>query len=330
MAADFPRATVDTLAKRAGNLCSNPDCRALTSGPAEDEARALNVGEGAHIYGAREGAARFDAGMTDGDRASISNAIWLCRNCHKMVDGDAVRFPAELLFEWRRLHEGEMSESLGKAGALLRLKVQQRQLAGFETSSYLAQQIILDKADFWEYRLTAELLRGFFEPIRFRWEALEKGLYALPLRTLTIDDYIRWHQVQMAMVEAQTGALNKLINGEIQRSWGPAGLPGSEIDILRVCTLLRDAAERMVQWEESVRFVHVPEEFEDLKEVLMGLAGINIQKVFEIPEWFAGIFGTGAEPSGTYVLEITFDTPEGWVERHDRALKSAARAMARR
>jgi hypothetical protein len=60
--------------------------------------------------------------MSELERAEITNAIWLCRNCHKMVDADPAHFPAELLFEWHRLHEQIIMESLGKAGALMRQK----------------------------------------------------------------------------------------------------------------------------------------------------------------------------------------------------------------
>lgn len=272
-------------------------------------------------------AARFDIAMMDGERSAISNAIWLCRNCHKMVDGDPIRFPAELLFEWRRSHERGIAESLGKAGAELRWKINERRLAGFEHCSYLAQQIVLDKPEYWEYRLTAEILRGFFEPVRYRWEALKNGLYALPINVLAKDRYFDWHRSQMGMLEGQTSALNNLINGAVQKSWGASGSPGSEVDILRVCTLLRDAAERIVQWEEAVRFAQAPEEFEDLKDVLVGIAGANIEKVFGIPDWFIGIFDQDEDPSGTYVMEITFDWPDRWVDQHNAALRKASRAI---
>ncbi len=88
MDARFPRAVVTVLAQRAANTCTNPDCGAVTSGPAEDEARAVNVGEAAHIFGAQPGSARYDPAMEDVGRADVTNAIWLCRNCHKRVDAD--------------------------------------------------------------------------------------------------------------------------------------------------------------------------------------------------------------------------------------------------
>lgn len=48
-APDFSERTKATLAKRAGQACSNPECRRPTSGPHSDESKAINLGEAAHI-----------------------------------------------------------------------------------------------------------------------------------------------------------------------------------------------------------------------------------------------------------------------------------------
>lgn len=98
MIPDFSPKTIDTLAKRAGYLCSNPDCRARTVGPNSEPDKATIIGEAAHIYGARPGAVRFNPKMTDVARAEITNGIWLCRNCHKIIDRDPDDHPFDLLF----------------------------------------------------------------------------------------------------------------------------------------------------------------------------------------------------------------------------------------
>jgi len=113
----FKQAVVTTLAKRAANRCSNPNCNAITSGPADEPGSSVNVGEAAHIYGANPGSARFSENMTSPERSAISNAIWLCATCHKLVDDDPSKYPAGLLFEWQRDHERTISSQVGKAGA---------------------------------------------------------------------------------------------------------------------------------------------------------------------------------------------------------------------
>jgi hypothetical protein len=120
---DFTRRIVDTIFRRAGGICSNPDCSALTSGPAEDISKAVVVGEAAHIYGARAGSARFNPEMSTEEKSDITNAIWLCRNCHKVIDSDARRYSADLLFRWRHAHEKAITKRLGKASDILEAEV---------------------------------------------------------------------------------------------------------------------------------------------------------------------------------------------------------------
>ena len=71
----FGAKTVQTLARRAANICSNPDCRRTTTGPAEEPTKAINIGEAAHIFGANPGSKRFRLEMSGRARSEITNAI---------------------------------------------------------------------------------------------------------------------------------------------------------------------------------------------------------------------------------------------------------------
>src|SRR4051794_9245831 len=103
---DFSQATRRELAARAGHRCSAPSCRAPTSGPsATRKTRLADVGEAAHIAGARNGTARFDETMTPNERSSYENGVWLCRTHAKAVDDDEDRYPADLLVKWRESAE---------------------------------------------------------------------------------------------------------------------------------------------------------------------------------------------------------------------------------
>lgn len=102
---DFNNATKQTLANRAGQVCSNPECRKPTSGPRSDESKAINLDEAAHIRSARPGQARYDASMTDKERAEISNGIWLCKECARRIDVDEAKYPVAILAGWKNIHE---------------------------------------------------------------------------------------------------------------------------------------------------------------------------------------------------------------------------------
>ena len=98
---DFSQPVRDTVARRVGFHCSNPECRKLTSGPRVDPQRALNIGVAAHITAASPGGPRFDSSLTPKQRRSIENAIWMCRNCGTLVDYDEEQFTVEQLREWK-------------------------------------------------------------------------------------------------------------------------------------------------------------------------------------------------------------------------------------
>lgn len=102
---DFTLKIKEILAKRVGFKCSNPNCRKLTSGPAEDQNKAVNIGVAAHIAAASGGGKRYDLNQTSAERSDISNAIWLCQNCSKLIDSDEPRYTVALLKKWKELSE---------------------------------------------------------------------------------------------------------------------------------------------------------------------------------------------------------------------------------
>jgi hypothetical protein len=309
----FKQAVVVTLAKRAANRCSNPVCGALTSGPADDPLGSVNVGEAAHIYGANPGSARYDAAMESADRSAITNAIWLCGNCHKLVDDDPGRYPAGLLFEWQREHERRVAEQVGKAGAAARQRYEQRHLEEFGRLSYLAERIILEKGDFWEYRLTAEALRFEMAPVIRRWEALKRGLYMKPNHRIEKMGCASWVQTRIAEILQMSQAFSELMNVEFARAWGEPGIAGSDIAIVSTCRLFSEMCASVIAWEEEVRFAQVDEIFGEVRRLFVGIAGHLIDESAKVPEYLGTVFTGEIEP-GEYRLSLTLNLPEGWNE----------------
>jgi len=77
---DFTERTKQLLAKRVGFRCSNPNCRAATSGLSDDPLKVINLGVASHITAASEGGPRFDPNLSADNRCDLSNGIWLCQN----------------------------------------------------------------------------------------------------------------------------------------------------------------------------------------------------------------------------------------------------------
>jgi hypothetical protein len=113
----FPKVVSDNLFKRVGGRCSNPRCGVVTSGPAEDPGKSVNLGEAAHITAASPGGPRYDPSLIPAERASAENGIWLCKKCARLIDVDQARFTVQLLRSWKRDAEKLARKKLEHPGA---------------------------------------------------------------------------------------------------------------------------------------------------------------------------------------------------------------------
>ena len=148
MRADFAQSVGTSLAHRVGLLCSNPDCRAATSGPKSQPEKAVNVGVAAHITAASLNGPRYDPSLTDRERRSASNGIWLCQNCAKLIDSDVLLYTTAILIRWKAEAEREAQRRIGKTGA----KSAARSLAKVEQALKRDQKV------------RDELTRAFLKP----------------------------------------------------------------------------------------------------------------------------------------------------------------------
>lgn len=102
---DFSARTKGILAQRVAFRYSNPDCRKPTIGPNSDQTKATCMGIAAHICAAATGGPRYDIAMTKEDREHISNGIWLCSDCAKLIDVDINKYTTHLIHIWKKTAE---------------------------------------------------------------------------------------------------------------------------------------------------------------------------------------------------------------------------------
>ena len=93
---EFTEKIKRVIQDRAGNRCSNPDCRVLTSGPNAHPERSTKTGVAAHISAASPGGPRYNSHLTSEQRQSAENGVWLCQNCAHFVDTDYLNYSVEI------------------------------------------------------------------------------------------------------------------------------------------------------------------------------------------------------------------------------------------
>ena len=109
---EFSPKTKEILAKRVGTLCSNPRCSVPTYGPNVDPGKSTNKGVAAHITAASPGGPRYDPNMTEEERSSVDNGIWLCENCAKLIDTDVNRYTIDFIRDWKFKAEDRAQKAL--------------------------------------------------------------------------------------------------------------------------------------------------------------------------------------------------------------------------
>jgi hypothetical protein len=87
------------------------------------------LGEASHICAAAPGGPRFDAGMSEAERRSAKNGIWMCKLHGTSVDSDDPKFTVELLRDWKKQAEEHSHRSVLYNEAARPAKVSEGELA---------------------------------------------------------------------------------------------------------------------------------------------------------------------------------------------------------
>lgn len=102
MAATYPTKLI--LAFRSGGICAFPNCGKQLSYEAEHSPD-LSLGEAAHIEGEKPGSARYNPSMTDDQRNSVQNLLYMCGTDHTIIDTAIADWPTERLQHLKVTHE---------------------------------------------------------------------------------------------------------------------------------------------------------------------------------------------------------------------------------
>lgn len=167
---DFTRKTVELLSRRSGGLCSM--CGCSTWGPNDKPYSYTNIGKAAHITAAAEGGPRYDSKMDSEMRSSVKNGLWLCSNCHDIVDRNPELYSVKYLKELKSGAEERARREIGvankaklggagkdpvgvgvSAGAILEIRKIKAQLGHYHTHHPTPSQLksILVQLDFVDF-----------------------------------------------------------------------------------------------------------------------------------------------------------------------------------
>lgn len=171
-------------------------------------------------------------------------------------------------------------------------------------------QIIATKPDYWEYTLTSTLIKDWILPIQAEWIALVSGRYADPSKTISETDAVEWLLKRFTTLGEEPASLSQLVNSDLVIAWGEPGVPGDADRILATCSAIADCCERILIWEESVRFNALPVRYQHFRFMMVGIAGPIISSVAGLSEWIDR--SIIAPKPGVKSVTVVISLPEGW------------------
>ena len=108
---NFSQRAIVILYRRAGGKCCR--CAAPTFGPDTNPYKSVNIGQAAHIAAAAPGGPRYDSDMSPEQRSSATNGMWMCANCHDIIDRDVDEYPVKKLQAMKKEAEKRAKREIG-------------------------------------------------------------------------------------------------------------------------------------------------------------------------------------------------------------------------
>jgi hypothetical protein len=180
---------------------------------------------------------------------------------------------------------------------------------GFENESKKAQEIARERSKFWEYKLTAELLKSKILPILARSEAVVKSRFFAPSIPLSGHDFFHRH-LPARMADVVRIAENfKLLLPELEEAWGPPGTPGDALKILAAVNAFKEACIAMHDWEIAIATASPPEGLHDLRNSLRGIGHSLLKGVGDFVNDFSARL-EAAKDGDAIKFVITFPSPD--------------------
>jgi len=174
----------------------------------------------------------------------------------------------------------------------------------FENETDEAKKIAFEHPPFWEYLLTAELLKTRIQVIKREFYELDRGVLFRKSKRLSGVEFAKWVMSSMNDLLSLTQALSNVINDDFRLvAWGKPGEPGDAIMIKRASDRVYSLCRELLEWEIENRSIVPPEAFASVKKMIEGWAKEIILSVDNIPSELLKPFEK-PNPSGQYVIEI--------------------------
>lgn len=178
----------------------------------------------------------------------------------------------------------------------------------FECETEQALQLALNQPNYWEYLLTAELLKTKVTAVKRNFADLERGLVYKQTKHMNEVDFLNWIASKCTDLSSLIDLLKTAVTEEIPKSWGNPGEPGDPLKIKCAVGKVVSGCNELLEWESDLRSVVPPSSFTPLKQKMAGWTLQSFEQIEDLPEKLLKPFEQ-PDPKGQYDIEIVFEPP---------------------
>ncbi len=159
-------------------------------------------------------------------------------------------------------------------------------LKGFESEDDNIKDIIIEKKDAWEFKLTAELLKDRLKEITKDYVKLEERLYFRRSKVLQGREYVRFMNEKFRDFSNLLRIFLYTFNIELKNAFGETGVPGDAYLIKTSIDKIHEVCTHLFEWETEVQAVLPPEGdgMEMIPVYLKGWTRVIFDKISGFPD----------------------------------------------
>jgi hypothetical protein len=179
---------------------------------------------------------------------------------------------------------------------------------GYASESAEAQRLARERPKYWEYLLTAELLKTKLGETRRQFERQRKGLGHVPLRGISLEEFINWVPLKIEDLRLASEAVGRQL-GVIQASWGSPGQAGEAHTIQQAVNDFIHLCNGLVEWEKDLNATTPPEKARGLRNTMRGWTEVVLREIERLPQELLRPFEGGAVPKGGLLIQLKIEPP---------------------
>jgi len=183
-------------------------------------------------------------------------------------------------------------------------------LNDLKNESIIIKNIVVEKPDAWEFKLTAELLKDRLKEINKDYIELENNLYFKNSKSLEGKEYITFMMDKFLDFSNLIRIFTNIFNKELYAAFGETGVPGDVYDIKAAIEKIQNVCKHLFQWEVEIQSVNAPEGMEMIPIYIKGWTKVIVNKLNEFPNLIYSKITPEALKNNNNTIDLNFKIDE--------------------